>query len=248
MKKQFFLLILLLVGLCITVSADNVFRRAASKVGDFFKYENPSANDSTNNVSTNAPEKADNPIRDVVARNESLEEIYGKTFSENLRYPKLGGQRAKIKDYQRTQARKLISAGEKIETTRGGEVIIATIACSDLFFANEATLKPNAVKRLRPYAGLMNEEDFYRMLVVAHSDNTGSEDYTYDLTSRRVVAILDWFKANAKASDLIIPYAFGASSPLAPNNSVDNRERNRRIEIYLVPGKEMISRASKSQL
>ena len=177
-----------------------------------------------------------------------MEEIYGKTFSENLRYPKLGGQRAKIKDYQRTQARKLISAGEKIETTRGGEVIIATIACSDLFFANEATLKPNAVKRLRPYAGLMNEEDFYRMLVVAHSDNTGSEDYTYDLTSRRVVAILDWFKANAKASDLIIPYAFGASSPLAPNNSVDNRERNRRIEIYLVPGKEMISRASKSQL
>ena len=75
MKKQFFLLILLLVGLCITVSANNVFRRAASKVGDFFKYENPSANDSTNNVSTNAPEKADNPIRDVAAENESLEEI-----------------------------------------------------------------------------------------------------------------------------------------------------------------------------
>ncbi len=36
--------------------------------------------------------------------------------------------------------------------------------------------------------------------------------------------------------------------PLKPNNSVENRADNRRLEIYLVPGKKMLEQAKKGRI
>ena len=171
-------------------------------------------------------------------------------FVENKALPKLGNQRAKIREYQQIQAKKLLSSGQNIETTRNGEVIIATVAANDLFLPNDTTLRPTAAKVLRPYMEYLKEPDMYRMLLLMHSDNTGSEAYTNHLTTVRVSAVFDWIKDNAVCSDYVIPYAMGADDPLpnTPNNSVDNREKNRRLEIYLVPGKSMIRKSSRGQL
>ena len=68
--------------------------------------------------------------------------------------------------------------------------------------------------------------------------------------SNYMYTLADWIKDNAACSDYVIPYAMGADDPLpnTPNNSVDNREKNRRLEIYLVPGKSMIRKSSRGQL
>ena len=162
----------------------------------------------------------------------SVTELYDLSFEENKALPKLGNQRAKIREYQQIQAKKLLSSGQNIETTRNGEVIIATVAANDLFLPNDTTLRPTAAKVLRPYMEYLKEA------------------YTNHLTTVRVSAVFDWIKDNAACSDYVIPYAMGADDPLpnTPNNSVDNREKNRRLEIYLVPGKAMIRKSSRGQL
>ena len=40
----------------------------------------------------------------------------------------------------------------------------------------------------------------------------------------------------------------GDEMPLVPNNSMSNREKNRRLEVYLVPGKKMLEMAKKGRI
>ena len=91
---------------------------------------------------------------------------------------------------------------------------------------------------------MIKNPGFYKMLLVMHSDNTGSSEYTLNLTRKRVNNIFDWFDENGSV-DYVVPYALGENDPVVDNNSVENRKRNRRLEIYLVPEKTMIQQAKK---
>ena len=80
-----------------------------------------------------------------------------------------------------------------------------------------------------------------------HSDNTGSDRYTLELTRSRVNAVFDWFDENGSV-DFVVPYALGATDPVNGNDSMDNRKNNRRLEIYLVPNSVMINQAKKGRI
>ena len=178
----------------------------------------------------------------------SSEQLYDLSLEDNLVTPDLGSQRKNIKEYQRVQARKLAAAGYYVETTRGGEVIIVTIQSDELFTPNTKTLKPKASKLLHPFVNFLNVPDMYRMMLVMHSDNTGTEKYTDNLSNDRVLVVLDWFQKQTKNTEYVIPYGMGAADPLYPNNSMDNRSNNRRLEIYLVPGNAMIKKSEHKAL
>lgn len=234
---------------------DNVFSKGLNAVKSFFKGDEKDNKEKKEDNSKNtSASKTDEKVRDLKrtvessGKDYSLEQLYELSLDENLAIPKLGVSRQSIKEYQLVQAKKMVAAGQSIETMRGGEVIIATIPSDDLFYPNDTVLKTNAAKYLKPYIPFLRVPDMYRMLLAMHSDDTGTEAYTDDLTSSRVLAVLEWFKDNAADSDYIIPYAMGASEPLNLNNSINNRAKNRRLEIYLVPGKTMIELAKKGQL
>ena len=60
-------------------------------------------------------------------------------------------------------------------------------------------------------------------------------------------AIFDWFDENGSV-DYVVPYALGDTDPVVDNNSVENRKRNRRLEIFLVPEKTMLQQAKKGTI
>lgn len=231
-------------------SQSNVFQKGVNAVKEFFKGDKSDTKQEDDTTPKVTQKKASVGSSKASPSNDySLEQLYDLSLDENLVVPKLGNARNNIKAYQLTQARKLVAGGQKnVETMRNGEVIVATIASDDLFYPNDTVLKPNAGKHLRPFLQFLNVPDMYRMLLAMHSDDTGTEAYTDVLTSSRVLAVLEWFQQNAASSDYIIPYAMGASEPLRLNNSVNNRMKNRRLEIYLVPGKTMIDLSSKGKL
>ena len=175
---------------------DNFFKRSANAVKEFFsddKKKDDSTPDKEKKEEKANPEKSGTttttqPESEKID-DKSVTELYDLSFEENKALPKLGNQRAKIREYQQIQAKKLLSSGQNIETTRNGEVIIATVAANDLFLPNDTTLRPTAAKVLRPYMEYLKEPDMYRMLLLMHSDNTGSEAYTNHLTTVRVSAV-----------------------------------------------------------
>ena len=102
-------------------------------------------------------------------------------------------------------------------------------------------------KQLEPFLRMVKNPGFYKLLLVMHSDNTGSPEYTLNLTRQRVNTIFDWFDENGSV-DYVVPYALGDTDPIVDNNSVENRKRNRRLELFLVPEKTMIQQAKKGRI
>jgi len=55
----------------------------------------------------------------------------------------------------------------------------------------------------------------------------------YDLSIKRANEAVNYFTAQGVKSDLLSARGFGANNPVAPNDTVAGRARNRRIEITL---------------
>ena len=164
----------------------------------------------------------------------------------------LGKQAPLIKKFQEKEATRLLNNnynpkknGCNIETMRSGEVIIITIPTDLLFLPNERNLIGDCDNLLSPIQRYLKTPDFYRVLLVMHTDDTGSETYTDELSLDRVDAVFDWFETHNTNTTYLFPTASGASEPLfgTKNNTVKNRAKNRRLEIYLIPGEEMLRQA-----
>lgn len=138
--------------------------------------------------------------------------------------------------------------GCTVETFRNKEVLLITIPASKLFMPNEVELRQDATALLAPIKRYLKDPDMYRVLMVMHTDNTGSDIYRDNLTSERVMAVFDWFAGQHVNTTYLFPYAYGDEMPLVENNSMANRDKNRRLEIYLMPGKKMLEQAKKGRI
>lgn len=161
-----------------------------------------------------------------------------------------------IRKFQDLEARQKLMNGPlspkkgvcTIEAFRKKEVLLITIPAEALFAPNATELSPEASKLLTPIKRYMKDPDMFRVLLVMHTDNTGSEAYREKITEERIDAVADWFDESGADTSYTFSYAFGDDNPLVPNTSMENRAKNRRLEIYLMPGEKMLSEAKKGKI
>ena len=184
------------------------------------------------------------------------EDIYELSLDENLATPEIKNdkQADRIQEFQYDMAMAFRKSNYAVEVMRDDEVIVITIPASQLFDSNDTVVNKVGEALLKPFLRVLKNPGFYKMLLVMHSDNTGSSVYTLNLTRQRVNAIYDWFDENGSV-DYVVPYALGDTDPvvdennnIVENNSVENRKRNRRLEIFLVPEKTMLQQAKKGTI
>jgi outer membrane protein OmpA-like peptidoglycan-associated protein len=66
-----------------------------------------------------------------------------------------------------------------------------------------------------------------------HSDNSGNRLTNRELSRRRALAVMDYFKANGIQESQITLRFHGERYPVAPNTSAANRAKNRRVAVRL---------------
>lgn len=192
----------------------------------------------------------------VSAQETNLEDL---TFSQMLKSVDLSKEQKAadlIRKFQDLEARQKLMNGPlspkhgncNIEAYRKKEVILITIPSSELFAPNSTDLKDGAEKYLAPIKRYMKDPDMFRVLLVMHTDNTGSAKYRDNITADRVDTVTAWFEEQGADTSFTFSYAFGDESPLVPNTSIENREKNRRLEVYLMPGKKMLEAAKKGKI
>lgn len=183
-------------------------------------------------------------VEDVAA-----EELYDLTLEENLSILPLGNQAETIRKHQHGVALQIKRDHYKVETTRSGEVIIVSVPTNDLFLPSDTSLTYLGQEKLRYFFKFLEIPDYYRMLLVMHTDNTGTPRYTAALSRYRIEAIFNWIESqDGVSTDFIIPYSLGDKQQVRPNDSLENRNLNRRLEIYLIPGTAMLKQAQKGLL
>lgn len=135
-----------------------------------------------------------------------------------------------------------------VEAFRNKEVLLITIPAHLLFAPNETELRDNAGEYLSPIRRYLKDQDMFRVLLVMHTDNTGSEEYREQVTLERVNSVFDWFENSGSNTNYLFSYALADDMPLKPNNSMENRRGNRRLEIYLVPGTKLVEQAKSGRI
>ncbi len=184
----------------------------------------------------------------AVARDEV--DIYELSLDQNLEVPQVRSKlRGKVQQYQHDVAVDLIKHNYEVELMRDNEVVIITLPAHQLFAANDTVLTAAGQEQLRYIARYLKNPGFYKMLLVMHSDDTGTRAYSVNLTRARVNSAFDFLDKDASV-DFVVPYALGDTEPLddVPNSSMANRRQNRRLEIYLVPGEVMLEQAKKGAI
>lgn len=72
-----------------------------------------------------------------------------------------------------------------------------------------------------------------RIAITGHTDATGEDSWNLQVSRARAQAVADHLIASGIAAERLIIEGRGSQQPLAENDTVQGRERNRRIEIEL---------------
>lgn len=103
-----------------------------------------------------------------------------------------------------------------------------------LFPSAQSDLSEAIRRRLDLIALYVNADDSVRTLYVdGHSDNLGRRLLNRDLSKQRAEAVTRYLVQQGVSADRIVTRYHGERYPVVPNNSAENRARNRRVTVRL---------------
>lgn len=103
-----------------------------------------------------------------------------------------------------------------------------------LFDTNQAFLRAESYAELDRLIQLMNENPELKISLQAHTDNVCSQASNLKLSDRRAASVVQYLLENGIDGNRMKSKGFGASKPIASNDTEEGRQRNRRVEILVI--------------
>lgn len=111
----------------------------------------------------------------------------------------------------------------------------ASAVLNNIFFdLNKYDLKDKSVTELDKVVRFLSENPTIRIEISGHTDNAGTAAYNLQLSQKRAQAVGTYLVAHGIAATRLTQKGYGAEKPLAPNDTEENRQKNRRIEFRLL--------------
>ncbi|MCW5519102.1 OmpA family protein [Aureitalea sp. L0-47] len=133
------------------------------------------------------------------------------------------------------------SAGADIDAIAAiNSVLKISVNADVLFDVDEYKLKSSARKTLDSLVQAIRVVEKGTILIEGHTDNDGEEEYNLELSENRCKSV---HKKLEKMLAYVGDYhfeirAFGESKPRVENNSDENKQINRRVEIMVLPPRD----------
>jgi outer membrane protein OmpA-like peptidoglycan-associated protein len=102
-----------------------------------------------------------------------------------------------------------------------------------LFDVNSSHIKSSFTSQLDSVSNLIREHKNYRIEVIGHTDNSGSESSNVKLSQDRAEAVATYLISTGIDEAFVTADGRGSSEPIADNLSIGGRSKNRRVEILL---------------
>ena len=133
-------------------------------------------------------------------------------------------------DFNDLAANDTLSVDLKLSKIEAG----ASIVLNNIFFDfDKAVLKTSSYPELNRILVYMKDGTIGKIKITGHTDSVGDEDYNLRLSQRRAKAVLNFFRENGIPSDRISSEGYGETRPKAPNDTKENRSKNRRVEFEI---------------
>ncbi|MBK1687925.1 OmpA family protein [Rubrivivax gelatinosus] len=127
------------------------------------------------------------------------------------------------------QLRTQLSELEARKTERGLVLTLDDV----LFDSGRAELRAGGLRKLQQLGDVLRQEPQRRASIEGYTDSTGSESGNLSLSRRRADAVLGALLDLGVNRAQLTAQGYGASQPVAANDSADGRQMNRRVEIVL---------------
>lgn len=179
-----------------------------------------------NNVRAAAPEAQPDAETDLAAARER-EEAEARRKAEEAEQARLAAEAA-------------AKAREEEEARRRAQLTTEQAACEDelrkiyaegviLFRTSSAQIDTKSAETLDALAKAAKSCAKVRIRVEGHTDDRGSNAANQALSERRAKAVASYLTGAGVDSGMITAYGYGEERPVAPNDTEENRQKNRRI-------------------
>ena len=94
-------------------------------------------------------------------------------------------------------------------------------------------IKSNLRPILDRFSTTLNQNPVTTVTIIGHTDSTGTDAINNPLSVNRAAATRDYLVARGVATSRIAIDGRGSREPIADNNTVEGRAKNRRVEIFV---------------
>ncbi|NGM66213.1 OmpA family protein [Sphingobacterium sp. SGR-19] len=151
-----------------------------------------------------------------------------------------GGLIGKKMDRQAKEIENTVAGAEVIKADEG---IIVKFDEGILFDFNSSTLKSAAKTNISKLVETLNKEPGTNILVIGHTDNIGTLAANQKVSESRAASVRSYAVSQGLSSSRIKTEGKNYSEPIASNDTDAGRAENRRVEIVIVAGDDMIKEA-----
>jgi outer membrane protein OmpA-like peptidoglycan-associated protein len=138
--------------------------------------------------------------------------------SVNVNIPKSEGYQEIVKDV----------ALDKIEIGVG-------IVLNNIFYdVDKATLRPESVAELERLNKLMIDNPTLKIEIGGHTDSDGTDAHNEVLSQNRSQSVVDFLIGKGVKQDRMVAKGYGEKVPVAPNDTKENKQLNRRTELKIL--------------
>jgi outer membrane protein OmpA-like peptidoglycan-associated protein len=127
--------------------------------------------------------------------------------------------------------------GARVE--RVGEGIVVTFDSGLLFGYDSDAIQGSARDNLSNLAESLRKYQDTDVLIVGHTDATGSDTYNQGLSERRAASAANFLASNGVTRARVRTAGRGEAEPIEANETAEGRAQNRRVEIVIVANEQL---------
>lgn len=99
------------------------------------------------------------------------------------------------------------------------------------FDTDKSTLKPDGEQMVNEIAKMLTQSPDLKLSVEGHTDNSGSDERNKKLSVERAETVVKHLINKGITATRIQSKGFGSEVPLLPNDTEENKSKNRRVEL-----------------
>jgi outer membrane protein OmpA-like peptidoglycan-associated protein len=144
------------------------------------------------------------------------------------------------------QAREIETALPGADVERVGEGIKLVLGENAVRFdTNKSTLTAAAKANLDKLVPVFNQYPDTDINIYGYTDSTGAADYNLKLSDQRAASVKAYLVGKGLANARFKTTGLGIADPIASNETVDGRSKNRRVEFAITANEKMVQEAER---